>query len=120
MSNRTLTSQMLFDVVAEHLLAQGKKSTLGIYNNCAYRGQRGLRCAVGVVILDDEYTDKMEASTVRDLVARGLLPTRLVPHESLLVALQDVHDATEPEGWRSALWLVAYRYGLSAAALVPT
>ncbi len=120
MSNRKLTAQMLFDSVAEHLLAQGKKSLRQSrgYEACAYRGHGGLKCAVGAVILDHEYFPGMEGVPVSELVVCGLLPDRLVPHERLLRALQNTHDTFEPEDWRYEVCRVAVRYGLSTAALV--
>lgn len=117
MSNRQLTAQMLFDLVAEHLLAQGERSVIARDalggGNCAYHGNGGLRCAVGVVILDHEYSITMEGCPVVELATRGLLPPRLKPHVPLLRDLQNVHDGFEPREWRSALYRVAGRQGLN-------
>lgn len=123
MSNRQLTAQMLFDDLARHLLAQGKRS-LAYYRaanvsgeSCAYRGDDGLRCPVGAAILDHEYTPAMEGMPVVELAMRGLLPSRLMPHVPLLRDLQNVHDGFDPPEWRSALWRVAERCGHSTAVL---
>lgn len=84
---------------------------------CAYRGDNGLRCAIGVVILDHEYLPAVEGAPVVELAMRGLLPSRLAPHVPLLRDLQNVHDGFEPLDWRSALWRVAERCGHSTAVL---
>lgn len=122
MSNRQLTAQMLFDDLARHLLTQGKRSLTyradSVFSeSCAYRGDGGLRCPVGAAILDHEYTPAMEGCPVVELATRGLLPSRLKTHVTLLRDLQNVHDGYEPPDWRSALWRVAMRCGLSAAVL---
>lgn len=117
MSNRKLTAQMLFDEVAGHLLAQGGRSVRPD-GTCAYRGNDGLRCAVGAMILDHEYLHAMEGRTVGALVSKGLFPDRLMPYVNLLHYLQCVHDIGEPPGWPRRLGDVAVAFGLSTAVLV--
>ena len=89
------SSQEIFDTVAEHLWKQMCAAVTrpeGLYDSCAYRADDGKKCAVGCLILDQEYTPAMEGLPVKALLRQGLLPQRLVGHILLLVELQLVHD----------------------------
>lgn len=86
-----MQTQEIFDIVIDHLFTQGQQA-LDDYGSCVYRGPCGTKCAVGALISDDEYSGDMEAKKVSDLVVQRLLPTRLIPHETLLISLQLAHD----------------------------
>lgn len=106
-----LTAQELFTQIARHLLTQNEQSYSGMF--CAYRGDDGLKCAVGAVLLDEEFISaEMEGCDVAALSARGFLPERLRPHATLLQCLQAVHDKGEPVSWSGNLQYVAERFGL--------
>lgn len=110
-----MTAQEIYDAVKKHLLAQNARST-GRYNGndgCAYRGKNGLKCAVGVLFTDEEYTPKMEiVGGVWSLIESGLLPERFMSHQLLLRDLQRVHDSTSPFEWAAELDRVAKKHGL--------
>ena len=118
----TISAQEIYDTVARHLFSQGRKAAVrigGVYS-CVYRGPRGLKCAVGCLIRDDEYDRVMENHGVTDLCGRNRLPQRLIPHAALLLDLQDVHD--EPPKLRAAtlrqdFQLIADGHGLSPDVL---
>ena len=118
----SISAQEIYDTVARHLFSQGRKSAVrigGVYS-CAYRGPRGLKCAVGCLIRDDEYIPSMEANGVTALSDRRRLPSRLGPHLNLLLDLQDVHDG--PLKLRAAMLRrdfqqVAEAHGLSPGVL---
>jgi len=83
--------------VKEKLLAQNARS-VSFDGRCRYRGENGLKCAVGHCITDDEYDEKMELTTINSVffnkfnIARG--------RRALLNALQDIHDIHNPAIWR--------------------
>lgn len=108
----------VFDKVKAHLLQQGKKShkKLLIYGEetvtCAYRGEGGLKCAVGCLILDEHYHPQMENGTptgyndVGELVRRSIcasLGTPLVNEKHVdmqfLRRLQLIHDENPVDRW---------------------
>lgn len=84
-----MTNQETFDRVAEHLLKQDAKSLR--HGACAYRGDAGLKCAVGCLISDEDYEYGIEGC--------GVWSTRLLEwchrngySAALLSHLQQVHD----------------------------
>lgn len=95
-----VTAQSLFDQVWDWFVVQGKpRSVAAGASHCAYRGAGGAKCAVGVLIRDDEYDPDMDdgAPTVTTMAECGLLPSRLVPHLDMLRQLQGVHDGAYQE-----------------------
>jgi hypothetical protein len=118
------TAQDIFDTVALHLITQGRRAIAGTY--CRYRAPNGDRCAIGVLISDEVYNQKMEGQSVRG--NRKYLPTSLQDHMALLVNLQDLHDDVNlccretmtvfnQKLLKSALATVADVHGLSARVL---
>jgi hypothetical protein len=96
------TREEIFDHVEKHLKSQGCRSLLPdghITGYCAYRGEEGRMCAVGCLIGDDEYTSALEHLSVVELSPPSprpvTLPDRLLPHVSMLKALQNFHDNSE-------------------------
>ena len=60
-----MTPQEVFDTVVAALVKQGRKSLAengdpSISKDCRYRGDDGLKCAIGHLIPDDEYAEWME------------------------------------------------------------
>lgn len=95
-----VTAQSLFDEIWDWFVVQGKPRSVAYGGgSCAYRGANGSKCAVGVLIRDDEYSDRMDdgAPTVGTLADYRLLPSRLVPHLAMLRELQGVHDGAYRE-----------------------
>lgn len=94
-----LSAQEVYDTVVRHLAGMTKQSKEwnGLYNTCKYRDDEGNSCAVGCLIHDDEYDPAMDgadgSTSVAGIYERNLLPHRLIPHISLLTALQTVHDS---------------------------
>ncbi len=120
----TRSLQNIFDTVAEHLLIQNEKSVFG--DVCAYRGEDGRRCAIGVLIPDEYYVESIEDSTVFNEAVDGHLTNVLKANGidinddytiKLLRELQRVHDTNEIRDWPNELCQVAKRYGLNAAAI---
>lgn len=58
--------QEVFDFITAHLLKQGKRS-VNENGTCVYRGPKGLMCAVGCIMSDDEYESQFEGKIFEDL-----------------------------------------------------
>ena len=124
-----MSLQETFTTVATHLLTQRRRSIARLAGqaipSCAYRGEEGLRCAVGCLIPDEEYRPEFEGCK---LFSIPLDPVMDAPMHSsrclqqillreghdlgLLVELQAVHDRVRPDNWAMALSDVASRFGL--------
>lgn len=134
--------QEIFDKTALHLLRQNRRSLQpGSALDCAYRGENGIMCAVGVWIKDEHYdADLLEAKTADDkdvvkaLVKSGVLPeptgrdldffedeevdpTEFGARLQLLSTLQSTHDYQDPSQWRNSLIECAKLYELSPVAV---
>lgn len=111
------TDQAIFDRVASHLIGQGDVSLLET-GQCAYRGERGRKCAVGALIPDELYETRFEGQRVWDLYHPCGERLFALKHTSLLQSLQQVHDlGPQPEGFIPGLRQVAAAFGLSTAVL---
>jgi hypothetical protein len=86
------TSQEIFDCVWDHFVT--KKSprsiTNGNWSHCAYRGDKGARCAAGLLIPDEKYQESMELITFLNL-AETRLPQYL-KYAGIINSLQRCHD----------------------------
>lgn len=124
-----MKAQEIFDTVARHLFKQGHRAmkimTVGgdiSKGQCAYRGDNGDMCAVGILIGDDLYDPEMEGSSI-DAVVSLLNPAPLWMENNLplLESLQAAHDCEI--SWknsaimRAVLWSVADEFGLETKAL---
>lgn len=116
-----MNAQEIFDTVAKHLAAQGHRA-LKPDGDCAYRGVGSDKCAVGCLILDEEYDERMDSTAldcdVNTIAELDLLPERLGWHLDLLVALQTAHDTdgtADALRWRLAE--IARKHRLSPAIL---
>lgn len=107
-----MNTQEAFNKMTHHLLTQKAPSTLRDYSTtCAYRGPRGLMCAVGCLIPDDQYDPDYERRRVSsfhaDVPAIADLPL------DFLLMMQTVHDSFEPDEWFEQLARVADHYTLT-------
>lgn len=98
-----MSHQKTFEIVAKHLLQQNARSTR--HNKpgfCAYRGEGGYKCAVGVLIPDEEYSPRMEGG----VCYRPLVKASLIKHghdPEFCQELQLIHDTYLPSEWRKLL-----------------
>ena len=115
------TDQAAFDTAIIHLLGMERRSMRRAphVDQCAYRGPRGARCAVGVMIPDDQYDPAIEGNGVHALnLVLGDIDVEL------LADLQDLHDndsnwstvgfRTDKATWGLVLRL-AEQFGLDTA-----
>lgn len=69
------SQQRVFDEALAHMRAQGRLSVTRELGECLYRGEGGLRCAIGVLIREDTYTPELEGKSVgADQVFSALVP----------------------------------------------
>lgn len=101
---------------------QGERS-VDSDGNCLYRGERGLKCAVGHLIADEHYNPSLEGNNVtRECVlnALGKSGVSVVCLESVLSDIQQAHDNSYEDFKNSfvgMLYFVANRQGLVEQAL---
>jgi hypothetical protein len=105
------TEQEVFDFVANHLLTQNEKSRNT--GKCLYKSPKGLKCAAGALIADDEYKesfdDYQESSWSNITQEYGITKT----HLGLISELQGIHDRREPVEWFGKLEELAKDYELN-------
>lgn len=109
--------QDLFDTVSDHLLKQKRKSKLAPEDvneddngtGCAYRGEGGLKCAVGILIDDNVYETRLEnlgvgnSEVLHALRASGWGVAKGSKAEKLLSDLQVIHDTAFVKNWKEEL-----------------
>ena len=133
--------QAIFNITAPHLLKQGVKAMGQGDFICMYRGMEDRSCAIGCLILDENYDNKIETegcSTEGVIQAVfGQHPYELWPDftptyvesmpdihtwekhplVSFLSSLQTIHDRTEPKDWKGQLEFFAVQQNLSIECL---
>ncbi len=119
--------QAIFDRVAGHLLKQKAKSVTVVADAgvcdpiCAYRGEDGLRCAIGVLIPDKKYRAHFEGVPLTGMSVNSALARaagiRTEAQFDLASDLQYVHDDETVRMWPHALREVAQRYRLNDSIL---
>lgn len=113
-----MTDQEVFDRVATHLLTQKRKARDSELS-CQYRNAEGLKCAVGCLIPDSDYTPKMEGHRVAFLIVNydSVRSLFVNINPELLYDLQSIHDSQDPAHWRSSLARAARVYKLDGAVV---
>lgn len=102
----------IIQFVARHLILQNARS---YDQDCMYRSEKGLTCAVGCLVSDAEYDPEMEGINISGAIFAKFNIEAL--RRSLLNSLQVVHDSIMPYQWHSELMSVCHRYSLDTAAL---
>lgn len=96
--------QNIFTMAYVGLALQGfKKSVDDVDVHCMYRGENGLKCAIGHCIPDEEYREEFECIDGIFAIMNGVSSLKgMTLH--FLKHLQDCHDnATSPENMKSRL-----------------
>lgn len=97
-----MTNSEAFVKMANHLLTQNRKSIGDLY--CCYRGPDGLKCAVGALIPDEEYSLDFESFDINGLLSQNKIPSSLSKlNINLLIRVQRIHDHYQPEKWLGCL-----------------
>ena len=97
----------ILETVTIALLKQGKVSKK-YHGLCAYRGDDGLKCAIGHLIKDEDYSKEMEGHGVNNvLIRKALFNNDINVNESniqnLIVELQAIHDHNGVGDWPKLL-----------------
>ncbi len=110
-----MTRKEVFEKVKNHLLAQMEVSLTdgseagGGAPMCAYRGRNGLKCAIGCLIPDEKYSQKLEGISISRVSSATLLSALdgEVPTDrdtiTMLYFLQGIHDGDHPRDWARKL-----------------
>lgn len=94
-----MNTQEIFDKAVLGVVAQGKQSTSRDNMWCRYRGEKGLKCAVGHLIDDEYYNTNLENedATNHDViiaVSNSIGRPLTKGERRLLDALQHAHDGS--------------------------
>ena len=93
-----MNNQTFFTTVVTALIEQGRPAASK--DGCLYRGTDGTKCAIGIIIPDEEYNAyPIEGSPVGTLIANAnMWPTLVTLTEkvdvNLMAAMQAAHDGT--------------------------
>ena len=106
-------NQKVFNIVVKHLLTQNAVS-LSAEGSCRYRGENGLKCAIGCLIDDKYYESCFEnRSAAAFCILNAIYESyNLSPDAELLCVLQKIHDFNDPRQWRDMLKEVATEQNL--------
>ena len=110
-----LTQQEMFD---KSYLGLASQNFLQSHRDggCLYRGPNGRKCAIGHLIPDDKYKQKMEGDNIFARSIRSLFPVKQL---SMLGDLQEAHDhPASATRRRKAFERVAKQYGLTVPEIV--
>ena len=91
-----LTNQKAFDKIYKYFIFKKNKQCVGAGGDCMYRSGK-LKCAVGVLIPDDDYDSDMEGSHCRTIRANYFREEWDGLDIDLLASLQRLHDT--PSAW---------------------
>lgn len=110
-------AQSIFTKVKNHLLNQKARCYVG--EKCRYRGDQGLKCAVGCLISDEHYSPELEDKLFENsnIVCEAVEKSQgieILHHKTwkLLVELQHMHDDIPPERWPEYLKDIAEQNGV--------
>lgn len=125
-----MDKQKVYNEIKAHLLSQNEKSggkpeTPYQGQICAYRGRKGLKCAIGALFPDSLYHKDMDAEGlgVSDLIVNYPEVAKHLKAEygvnskedrAFLSRFQSLHDRHQPEDWPFHLGEVAELEGLDA------
>jgi len=115
-------NQKLFEIASNHLIQQNAKSISTTSNGefkkglCLYRGDNGLKCAIGSLIGDEHYNKGIEGLDIGPGNIMSLISAThgVAPEEvdvEMLFTLQDIHDHHETSEWSNLLKEVSNKYG---------
>ena len=107
-----MKKKQVFKTVAIHLLKQNEVSTGWDGNQCMYRSDEGISCAIGTLIDDDKYYEDLEGKAADAVeviqVIEKSLDTKLTKSDrDLLCKLQNIHDYASVESWYEELEYLA-------------
>ena len=121
-----MTRQEIFDKVVAHFAVQ--REAAAEYGVCMYRTPDGRKCAIGALIPDDAYSQRLEDKSVGTLSREfpGIMRASGLSDGDLcfLFALQDAHDGRASSNksflnyFSHSMRLLADEYKLDDSSLV--
>lgn len=84
-----MTEQEVFNKVWDYFVRNKNPPGLSSTKQCAYRGESGTKCAIGVLIPDDKYTPSLELKFPYELKSLGIVPDLSM---DFYYSLQYCHD----------------------------
>lgn len=109
----------ILEIVRAHLLAQDAKSEIddprselvGEATPCAYRGEHGRKCAIGILMPDENYSYRLEGQAVNTPTVILALPEKYQKWQlfALYTELQRIHDKIMVYHWPEALTILENR-----------
>ena len=108
--------KLIYTIASEHLLKQRARSAVLVRDrsteDCLYRGDEGLKCAVGALIKDEFYEDIFEGKAaddpyVIDAVEKSLGIEIDIQDIGFMLDLQTIHDGCPVSRWEEDLQRVA-------------
>jgi len=123
--NYEVSAQAVWEKVTNHLLQQGVASVSNMTGGCAYYGEDGTKCAIGVLIPKEEYTPNVEGVPIRNLFDKYYCPPSLLKLREcsdLLDELQRAHDVyynrkTLRKEWYLRLVNIGRQYQLDTSSI---
>jgi hypothetical protein len=93
----------IIDYVTPLMLAQNARSWDADQDQCSYRGDGGLKCAIGHIMSDEEWNELDLYERYAGVTIIGELFDVPVLYWSMLQKLQTIHDTVEPDEWEYSL-----------------
>lgn len=96
-----MDNQEFFDTIVTKLIEQGQPSR-SITDRCRYRGAENTKCAIGIIIPDEEYNaNPIENVGVMTILESSkpwptLIKLARMVDTGLMLSLQSDHDCTNP------------------------
>jgi hypothetical protein len=113
--------QEAFEIMSLHLLKQNKRSQNADRSGCAYRGEDGTCCGVGILIKDEFYSPELEGYSAHSIkVKNALRASRIRVEEGkkrFFTEIQDIHDNHAPYKWLTKLRRVGEDWDLDITFL---
>jgi hypothetical protein len=109
------TKQEIFDQVLQHLRTQKQASLISNSDgkDCAYRGDHGLKCAIGAFIPDHLYSPEMEGKSLKSFCQTNPELDKLFGAQlKFWETMQYLHDVWNPFYWEIQAKDIAKRHNL--------
>jgi len=112
---KRMSIQQVFNKVCKHLVKQNARC-VSKTGGCLYRNDKGMKCALGVLIPDKKYKKSFEEMTSVDLYFK--LQNFAFGANCIMDTLQRLHDRNRPSRWKQKLRVVAKNYDLNEPACI--
>lgn len=98
-----MTIQEAYLKIKNHLLTQNQKS-ISENGSYAYRGINGTKCAIGILMSDEDYKPMYEDMSIGGLRRYDIPSLNIIKEDpKLFQALQELHDTYNVSEWKSLL-----------------